>query len=138
MRSAGHNDGETYCIGKGLILRGEISGVGDVQVEGEFEGKINLTGTVVIHEGAKVRADIFATDITVAGEVHGDVMASGKVELSPTCNLVGSIQSRRLVVREGAAVKGSIRAETPPSPGAEFAEIAQLVQDKETRENNPG
>lgn len=126
-----------YFIGKGLILRGEISGVGEVQVEGEFEGRINLTGTVVVHEGARVRADISATDITVAGEVHGDVMASGKLELSSTCNLVGSVQSKRLVVREGAALKGKVRAETPVSPSAEFAEIARLVQDEETA-NNPG
>lgn len=123
-----NNEKDTYFIGKGLILRGEISGVGDVQVEGEFEGRINLAGTVVIREGAKVQGDISATDIIVAGFVQGDIHATGRVELLPTCHLVGSVGSRVLVVQEGAAVKGNIRAEVPPSPAAEFAEIARLVQ----------
>jgi len=134
MRNTVNKEREKYFIGKGLILRGEISGEGDVQVEGEFEGKINLAGTVVICEGGKVQGDISATHITVAGLVRGDLMASGKVELSPTCQLVGSVQSKVLTVREGAVVKGKIKAETPLSPAAEFAEIARLVQQGDGRD----
>lgn len=125
---------ETYFIGKGLILRGEISGVGDVQVEGEFEGRINLAGAVVIREGAKVQGDISATDIIVAGLVQGDIHASSRVELLPTCHLVGSVRSKVLTVQEGAAVKGNIRSEIPLSPAAEFAEIARLVQQERVSE----
>lgn len=128
LESAVNNQKETYFIGKGLILRGEISGAGDVQVEGEFEGRMSLTGTVFIREGAKVQGDISATDVTVAGLVHGDIHASGRVELLPTCHLVGSVRSKVLTVQEGAAVKGNIRAEVPLSPAAEFAEIARMVQ----------
>ena len=134
MRNTVNKEREKYFIGKGLVLRGEISGEGDVQVEGEFEGKINLAGTVVIREGGKVHGDISATHITVAGLVRGDLMASGKVELSPTCQLVGSVQSKVLTVREGAVVKGKIKAETPLSPAAEFAEIARLVQQGDGRD----
>jgi len=129
-----NNHKETYFIGKGLILRGEISGVGDVHVEGEFEGRINLAGTVAIREGAKVQGDVSATDIVVAGLVQGDVHASDKVELLPTCHLVGSVQSKVLIVHEGAVVKGNIRAEVPLSPAAEFAEIARLVQQERVSE----
>ena len=126
---------ETYFIGKGLILRGEISGVGDVHVEGEFEGRITLTGTVLIREGAKVQGDVSATDIIVAGMVQGDIQASGRVELLPTCHLVGSVRSKVLTVQEGAAVKGNIMAEVPMSPAAEFAEIARLVQQEGVADN---
>lgn len=133
MRGTVNKEREKYFIGKGLVLRGEISGEGDVQVEGEFEGKINLAGTVVVHEGGKIQGDISATHITVAGLVRGDLMASGKVELSSTCQLVGSVQSKALTVREGAVVKGKIKAKTPLSPAAEFAEIARLVQQGDGR-----
>ncbi len=68
-------------VRKGLLVRGEFSGEGDVQVGGELEGRIDLTGTVVILEGAKVQADISATEITVAGLVRGNLTASGKVEV---------------------------------------------------------
>lgn len=133
MRSTVSKERETYFIGKGLVLRGEISGEGDVQVEGELEGRMSLTGNIFIREGARVQGDISATEVMVAGLVEGDVLASGKVELSPTCQVVGSVRSKVLVVREGATVKGQVRAETPLSPAAEFAEIARLVQKQEER-----
>ena len=31
-----------YIFGKGLIIRGEVAGEGDVQVQGQVEGKLSL------------------------------------------------------------------------------------------------
>lgn len=123
-----------YIFGKGLIIRGEVAGEGDVQVQGQVEGKITLTGTVVIEEGARVQADISAAEIVVAGVVRGNLMASGKVELSPTGHLIGDIRSKALIVREGAAVSGTISVEPPLSPAGVFAEVARLMQEGEGRD----
>lgn len=123
----------TFILGKGLVIRGELTGEGDVQVQGQLEGKINLIGTVVILEGALVRADITATEILVGGSVRGNLTASGKVELSPTGHLVGDIRSKALIVREGAAVNGRINVEVPLSPVGVFAEMTRLIQQEEAR-----
>ncbi|MBW8056921.1 MAG: polymer-forming cytoskeletal protein [candidate division NC10 bacterium] len=123
-----------FIFGKGLILRGKLEGEGDLQVQGHLEGKISLTGTVVVLEGASVQGDISANEIIVAGVVRGNLTASGKVELAPTGHLLGDVRSKQLIVREGAALNGSISVETPLSPAGVFAEMARLMQQEETPE----
>lgn len=123
----------TCMVGKGLVLRGEMMGEGDLHVQGQVEGKINLAGTVVILEGASVQADIAATEIIVAGVVRGNLTASNKVELSPTGYLVGDIRTQALIVREGASVNGRINVETPLSPAGVFAEMARLMKEEQVR-----
>ncbi len=122
-----------YILGKGLILRGELTGEGDLQVQGHLEGTISVTGTVVILEGASIQADVSATDIVVAGVVRGNLMASGKVEISSTGHLMGDVRSKVLIVREGAALNGRINVETPLSPAGVFAEMTRLMQQEETQ-----
>ncbi|MFQ5658647.1 MAG: polymer-forming cytoskeletal protein [Candidatus Methylomirabilales bacterium] len=124
----------TFVIGKGLAIRGELSGVGDVHLGGEVEGKVRLTGTLVVLEGARVEADITATEIFVAGTVRGNLMALGKVELSPTGHLVGSVRSKVLVVREGGRVKGRTIVGAQSFPTEELAEIEEQVRQEEARE----
>lgn len=124
----------TCMVGKGLVLRGELTGEGDLHIHGHVEGKINVTGTVFILEGASVQADIAATEIIVAGVVRGNLKASNKVELSPTGYLVGDVRSQALIVREGAAVNGRISVEAPLSPARVFAEMTRLMQEEEVRD----
>ncbi len=118
----------TCIVTKGLVLRGDLTGDGDLHVQGCVEGKINVNGTVVILEGASVQADIAATEIVVAGVVRGNLTASSKVELSPTGYLVGNIRSQALIVREGATVNGRLSVEAPLSPASVFAEMERLIQ----------
>lgn len=124
----------TCMVGKGLVLRGEITGEGDLHVQGRAEGKINVTGTVFILEGSSVQADIAATEIIVAGVVRGNLTATSKVELSPTGHLVGDIRSPALIVREGAALNGGINMEGNLSPAQVFAEMERLMQEGGVRD----
>lgn len=122
-----------YILGKGLVLRGELTGEGDLQVQGHLEGKINVTGTVVILEGASIQADVSATEIVVGGVVRGNLSASGRVEISSTGHLVGDVRSKVLVVREGGALNGKINVEAPLSPAGVFTEMTRLMQQEETQ-----
>lgn len=122
-----------YILGKGLVFRGELTGEGDLQVQGHLEGKINVSGTVVILEGASIHADVSATEIVVGGVVRGNLSASGRVEVSSTGHLVGDVRSKVLVVREGAALNGKINVEAPLSPAGVFAEMTRLMQQEETQ-----
>lgn len=122
-----------YILGKGLVFRGELTGEGDLQVQGQLEGKINVTGTVVILEGASIQADVSASEIVVGGVVRGNLSASGRVEVSSTGHLVGDVRSKVLVVREGAALNGKINVEAPLSPAGVFAEMTRLMQQEETQ-----
>ena len=103
-------------IGEGLEMKGEVSGEGDFQVLGKFEGEITLTGTVHVSEGAEVDANVSATAIVIGGVVRGNLSASTRVEILPTGTLTGTLKSGSFTAAEGASVKGEVWVERPPRP----------------------
>mgnify|MGYP001592912620 FL=1 len=101
-------------IADGFAVKGELSGTGDLQILGSFEGQITLTGTVLVEEGALVDANIFATAIVIGGVVRGNLSAAERVEILPTGVLTGTLKSGSLTAAEGASVKGEVWVERHP------------------------
>ena len=105
--------GEAAGIGGGLTFRGEVSGDGDFHIAGRFEGDINVTGRVLVGEGAEVDANINARAIVVGGTVRGNLSAATRVEILPTGVLTGTLRTGSFSAADGAAVKGEIWIERP-------------------------
>ncbi len=120
-------------IGKGITVRGEITGTGDLHVAGRMEGKVNLTGTLVVEAGAELEADVNATAIVVGGQVRGNLMAAARIELLPSGRIQGTCRAQSLVVREGALLNGKVNAGAPPERVAGDEEVAELVRRDEAR-----
>lgn len=111
-------------IGEGLVMKGEVSGEGDFQVLGKFEGQLSLTGTVHVGEGAEVDANISALAIVIGGVVRGNLSASTRVEILPTGTLTGTLKSGSFAAAEGATVKGEVWVERTPRSTPSLAERA--------------
>ena len=100
-------------IGAGLVLKGELCGEDDVIIEGRLEGKITLKQhSVIIEESGRVDADITASSICVAGEVHGNLHGTEQVVLLKTGRVEGNISAKSVTLETGAQFKGSIDMET--------------------------
>ena len=112
---AAHRDArdEPAAIGERIAFRGEVSGEGDFHIAGRFEGDINVTGRVLVGEGADVDANINARAIVVGGTVRGNLSASTRVEILPTGVLTGTLRTGSFSAADGAAVKGEIWIERP-------------------------
>jgi len=95
-------------LGAGLSFRGNLSGEGDFQIAGRFEGDISVTGRVTVAEGAEVNANITAFAIEVGGTVRGNLSASTRVEILPTGVLTGSLKTGSFSAADGASVKGEV------------------------------
>ncbi len=109
--------GEASGLGPRQSFRGELSGEGDFQIAGRFEGEINVTGRVVVTEGAQVDANITALGIVIGGTVRGNLSAATRVEILPTGALTGSLKTGSFMAADGASVKGEVWVE-PGSPRA--------------------
>jgi len=97
-----------------LVIKGEISGSEDLMVDGEVHGKIQINeGKVTIGPHGRVSADIVAREILVRGKVEGSLRGRERVEIASTGEVRGDVFARRLVIEEGAAIKGSIEIERP-------------------------
>jgi len=109
-RDAGR-PGQGSVMGAGLSFRGEVSGEGDFNVAGKFEGDINVTGRVLVADGAQVDANINAFAIVIGGTVRGNLSASTRVEILPTGILSGTLKTGSFSAAEGASVKGEVWVE---------------------------
>ncbi|SEF68469.1 protein CcmA, bactofilin family [Bryocella elongata] len=104
-------------IGLNTKVQGELSGTESLLIEGEVEGTITLPGgRVTIGDQGRVRATIFAQEILVSGRVHGDLQATGFVQLRGNSMVLGDITSPRFTIEEDAMLRGHVDPVTPSTP----------------------
>ncbi len=92
-------------IGPNAYFRGEIQSDGGVRVDGVFEGDIDITGNLVIGEGAKIVADISANNISISGAIKGNI-SGNRVEILETGRVWGDLTINSLLLNEGAYLRG--------------------------------
>lgn len=96
-------------IGKSVFIKGELSGSEDLTIEGNVEGRIELKdNTLTIGPNGKIRAEVFAKQVIVLGEVTGNVTASEKVDIRDNGSVDGDVTAPRVAIAEGAHFRGAI------------------------------
>jgi cytoskeletal protein CcmA (bactofilin family) len=96
-------------IGKTVVICGEVKGNEDLIVDGRVEGTVSLSESrLTIGPSANVAADLSAKDVLILGHVHGNVVASGRVELRAGCSVEGDIRALRLAVEDNAVFRGKV------------------------------
>jgi len=95
-------------IGRGITIRGSLSGGGDLVIEGRVEGQVALKNHLTIEQSGTVEADIKADELTINGEASGNIEANTRVAINNTAKVQGDIKSQRVVIEDGAVFNGSI------------------------------
>jgi cytoskeletal protein CcmA (bactofilin family) len=98
-------------VGEALTVHGKIISTQDLTIDGRVEGTIELGNhTLTIGSGAEVKADLAAQTVTISGTVTGNVTATSIVDLRATGSVAGDIITPRLIMAEGAIIKGRVDA----------------------------
>jgi cytoskeletal protein CcmA (bactofilin family) len=103
--------GPTGVIGRGIQVKGSLSGSGDVIIQGRVEGQINLRDGVTVEDGGVVRADVEADSVIIHGEMAGNVDVHDRVRITNGAKLVGDIRAPTVILDDGARFNGSIEME---------------------------
>jgi hypothetical protein len=83
-------------VSQGLKVKGEISGRGDLYLDGTFEGTIHTAdGRFTVGPNARVTAEIEAREVIVHGEVIGTLKGE-RVLVSSTGRVTGDMESAAL------------------------------------------
>jgi cytoskeletal protein CcmA (bactofilin family) len=108
------SSGASACISQGIRIKGEVTGSEDLFVDGHVEGKLNLSSNASLTVGpnGEVKADIFAREVIVRGRVDGKIVGRDKIQLWSTGNVAGDLQTERLVIEDGAVLRGRVEIET--------------------------
>jgi len=115
----GTGDVSQCIIGKNIQIRGKLAGSEDLVVEGRIEGTVALKNHLTIEQTGVVDADVEVKDLTVHGEMRGDISADGTVSVSNAAKVVGNIRAPRIILEDGARFKGSIEMDVELPSGIE-------------------
>jgi cytoskeletal protein CcmA (bactofilin family) len=124
--------GRIINIGPSIQVKGELQGDEDLTIDGRVEGKIELRDhNLTVGPNGKIKADLFAKTIVIAGDVVGNAFAAERVEIAPTGRLTGDIHAPRITIADGAHFKGSVdmerAAEANRRPAAPKAEELRRI-----------
>ena len=98
-----------FTMGPNDILEGKLTYDGHVHVDGRAEGELRVSGNIDVASGAKVKALLEASNVTIKGDVEGTLNARDKLVLGKNARLSGDIAVRRLQIEDGASLNGHVR-----------------------------
>jgi cytoskeletal protein CcmA (bactofilin family) len=128
LKPAGEARTEVANIGKSVVIKGELSGSEDLFVDGEVEGSIELREHhLTVGPNGRIRASVQAHEVVVYGKLDGNVRGAERVQLKRTAILTGDIVSKRIVIEDGAVLKGSVEVQpeaVKPAVRREAAAVA--------------
>jgi cytoskeletal protein CcmA (bactofilin family) len=111
--------GDQATIGKGLYIKGEITGTESLFIDGKVEGSISLPGNrVTIGRNGQVAASVTAREIVILGKVRGNVSATDRVDIRAEGALTGDVAAARISIEDGAFFKGGIDIRKPDAKPA--------------------
>ena len=89
-------------------LHGKLDIQGDLRIHGTVEGELKASGDVAVESTATVQATIEGANVTVRGQVTGNVSAKRRLTLGGSGHLNGDVRVGRLTVEDGATLNGNV------------------------------
>ncbi|HUH10152.1 MAG TPA: polymer-forming cytoskeletal protein [Brevundimonas sp.] len=115
-RPAASRSSSLSTLSAGVKYEGNISGAGELQVDGSLKGDIRVV-RVTIGEGGSVEGTVHADVLDVRGRVSGAIVAK-QVKLFATARIEGDITQEQLAIEQGAWFQGRCTQAKRDTPGA--------------------
>ena len=107
----------TSLIAADTIIEGNVSGGGEVQIDGTIKGDVRVEH-VTVGDGGQVEGGVYADAVEVRGKVTGSITAK-QVRLYGACHVDGDITHEQLAMETGAFFQGrSLRLQRPAQASA--------------------
>ena len=111
-------------IGEGSIFEGKYYIHGSLQINGKFEGEVKTEDQLIIGETGRVKTNIYARRVVIAGTLIGNTIASEEVILLETGRILGDITAPIVHMREGVVVEGKVNI-----TGGQKKDISKVVEE---------
>ena len=118
------NDQTNSVIGEGSIFEGKFYIAGSLRIDGKFEGDIKTEEALLVGETGKVKTNITAKEVVLAGTMIGDIEAKDEVRLTETGRMLGDINAPVLSLAKGVVLQGNINIS-----GGQKKEIKKVIEE---------
>jgi len=125
-------------IGESVSIVGDVTGKEDFVVNGNIEGDINFReNNVIVGENGRIHSNVTAKNITIEGEVKGELRASEQVTIKPSGRVSGDIRAPRVILDDGCQFKGSVDMDEKHSPGDNRPNRLKLSRNRPASREHP-
>jgi cytoskeletal protein CcmA (bactofilin family) len=128
---AGKSDVINSTIGEGSVFEGKFYISGSLRIDGKFEGEIKTDEELVVGETGKVKTNIDAKSVVIAGTVIGNIKAEEEVKLLETGRVLGDIDTPALTIMRGVIAQGHVTI-----TGGQKKDLKKLIE--ESYSSTPG
>lgn len=110
-------EGKTY-LAEDVEVTGSIQCSSPIEIHGTLNGDLTCQGTALIGTTAHIKGNLNVENLTVQGEITGNIHAKDRIELKASARLTGDLRARRLVVEEGVTFVGKSEVNPAAVPAA--------------------
>jgi cytoskeletal protein CcmA (bactofilin family) len=105
-------------IGRASRVRGNLTGEGDLEVQGFVAGDISVHGDVTVDAQGLVDANVHGRRLVVRGAVRGNLTGDESIVLEDGARVVGDLRAPRVAIGQGALVRGYVQTGDAVAPAA--------------------
>ncbi|NIO49196.1 MAG: hypothetical protein GTN73_07150 [Candidatus Aminicenantes bacterium] len=128
---------ETIGIFDGLSVVGNVKGSHNLFLNGQFEGKIDLTAVLPVSKTRKLKGKVKAEHVIIEGEVEGKVVANEKVELREGGKYKSEILAPSVMISDNSFFDGIVQmlkeGTQPPPISTKIKLPAEIEESKESK-----
>lgn len=105
--SGSSSAGEVSRISAGTTINGEIQSPYDIQIDGNFEGKVISQSKVTVGQKAVIKGDIICNNCDFSGKIDGNFFVKDTLALTGSGIVNGDLHIKRLKVELDAKFNGN-------------------------------
>ena len=109
-------EAEQTVIGEKITIEGNIRGEEHLVIDGAMKGVIELKkNNLSIGTKGRFEGEIRALNVSISGEIDGNIETQGKVQITKEADFTGEIKAKTISVEDGAYFKGVIELQREPN-----------------------
>jgi cytoskeletal protein CcmA (bactofilin family) len=124
-------------IGRASRVRGNLTGEGDLEVQGFVAGDIAVHGDITVDAQGMVDANIHGRRLVVRGAVRGNLTGDESILLEEGARVVGDLRAPRVAIGPGALVRGYVQTGDGVAPAAANRARAQASETTHASRTQP-
>lgn len=114
-------------LGRSCVVRGDLTAEGAIRIDGTVEGSVSSKGAVVVGESGVVRGGVSGCDVVIAGQVLGDIVCPGHLEILAKGRVEGDIEAQSMRIETGGVFCGTSRMGQRAGEGAAEGSVEGAV-----------
>ena len=128
---------EKTIIGENITIEGDIRGQEHLVIEGSVKGNVELEEhNFALGSKGRVEGKIHAQNISISGQMIGNIKTQGKVEITEDADFLGEIHARSISVQNGAYFSGSVKLNREPDRKTSLTKTSTRMSYPQPSEEN--